>query len=127
MITAIVESWEENPFTEELKYLAGKLQMIGAVEFMVKTPAGIIEYADLTDKQKEIVDASNWTDGGKCCQGNGSAGTDGEVNHHLDTEQGCFHEYLHRGLHLLGYSSGTEHCPVHTDIHLAGPIGTDIV
>ena len=53
MITAIVESWTENPFARELKYLADKLQMIGAVEFMVKTPAGIIEYADY-DENKEL-------------------------------------------------------------------------
>ncbi len=52
-ITAIIENWKESPFAQELHYLAGKLQMIGAAEFMVKTPAGIIEYADY-DENKEL-------------------------------------------------------------------------
>jgi len=53
MITAIVENWKESPFTQELQYLAGKLQMIGAKEFMVKNPARIIEYKDY-DENKEL-------------------------------------------------------------------------
>lgn len=53
IITAIIESWEENPFAQELQYLAGKVQMLGAVEFMAKTPAVIIEYSEY-DREREL-------------------------------------------------------------------------
>lgn len=52
-ITAIIDEWNKNPFIDELRFLSGKLQMIGAVEFMVKNPATVIEYADY-DENKEL-------------------------------------------------------------------------
>lgn len=45
-ITAIIKCWEENPLTNELRFLADRLQMMGAKEFMPTHPAEIIEYAD---------------------------------------------------------------------------------
>jgi len=59
-ITVIIESWEENPLTQELKYLASKIQMIGAVEFMAKTPAGIIEYADYNENNLLECPTCHW-------------------------------------------------------------------
>jgi len=48
-ITAIIFRWSENPLIEDLQWVGRKLQMIGALHFMPKYPAPIIEYKDYKD------------------------------------------------------------------------------
>lgn len=45
-ITAIINRWQDNPLASDLRSVAGRLQMLGAAEFMLKNRAHIIEYKD---------------------------------------------------------------------------------
>ena len=45
-ISAILGKWGENPFRDDLYYIAGNARMLYAPEFMMAHPADMIEYAD---------------------------------------------------------------------------------
>jgi hypothetical protein len=47
--TVILDSWPENPLADELRYLAGKLQFLGALDFMPQYPAKIIEFNEYNE------------------------------------------------------------------------------
>lgn len=49
VITAIIDRWGENPLVEDLRWIGGKLQFIGTLQFMPQYPATIIEYADYSE------------------------------------------------------------------------------
>jgi hypothetical protein len=48
-INAILERWSENPLNEDLKSVARGVQNIGAVDFMSKNRAKIIEYREYSE------------------------------------------------------------------------------
>ena len=45
-IAAILEKWKESPLYDDLRFIAGRLQMLNAPQFMTAHRADIIEYAD---------------------------------------------------------------------------------
>lgn len=58
--TALLEAWPESPLAQELSYLSGRVQMMGAKEFMVEFPAKIIEYANYKEDEKIECPLCNW-------------------------------------------------------------------
>ena len=50
LITAILNEWPENPLSEDLRYVAGQLEMIGALIFMMREPGKIVlEWGDYNE------------------------------------------------------------------------------
>jgi hypothetical protein len=60
MITAIIEKWPENLLVDDLRRVAGKLQSIGALQFMPKHPAQIIEYEDYSEHMQLQCPVCGW-------------------------------------------------------------------
>jgi len=59
-ICSIVQKWKENPLTEDLKFLADKLQMIESTKFMSQNPAKVIKYKDYDENEKLECPACGW-------------------------------------------------------------------
>ena len=58
--TALLEAWPESPLAQELSYLSGRVQTMGAKEFMVEFPAKIIEYTDYKEDEKIECPLCHW-------------------------------------------------------------------
>lgn len=59
-ITAIIMRWENSPLKNDLIYIAGQLQMMGAGYFMTNYSAPIIEYKNYNDKMELECPICDW-------------------------------------------------------------------
>lgn len=60
IITALIDRWGENPLSEDLRYVARQLQIMGALQFMPLYPAKIIDYAEYNDNTSLVCYLCGW-------------------------------------------------------------------
>ncbi|MDO8492197.1 MAG: HD domain-containing protein [bacterium] len=60
-ITAIIVRWSENPLSEDLKWIAGKLQMMGAFYFMThNNTKKVVEWSDYNEDIPLVCSVCGW-------------------------------------------------------------------
>ena len=59
-IAAILEKWKESPLYDDLRFIAGRLQMLNAPQFMTAHRADIIEYADYDENMPLECPICHW-------------------------------------------------------------------